>query len=386
MADTAEIRPFRIEIPESELHDLRDRLARTRWPFGVPADGWSRGIPADYLSELADYWSNGFDWGKEQAALNDIPQFVTEIDGQQIHFLHVRSPEPEALPLILTHGYPSSFVEYLDVIGPLSDPRSHGGDPADAFHLVIPTMPGFGYSTPIAEGGWPMARVGKAWAELMHRLGYERYGAQGGDVGAGVTGVLGGVAPDAVVGTHVSSDPRTLAAIVGEYVFVDEGTLSADELEHLESLKAKAAQGKGYLQLQSTRPQSLAYALSDSPAFQLGWIAEPFRAWTEQTPLRPYGVDRDRLLTNVSLYWFTGCGATAAHILYDNAHATDWVPPGPMPAGTAVFDADPIVRKVLDPAGEAAHWSEFDAGGHFPALEVPDLLVADLRAFFRPLR
>ncbi len=247
MTETAEVRPFRIEIPQSQLDDLRDRLARTRWPQEVPADGWSRGIPADYLAELADYWRTGFDWEKEQAKLNEIPQFVTEIDGQPIHFLHVRSPEPDALPLLLTHGYPSSFVEFLEVIGPLTDPRAHGGDASDAFHVVAPTMPGFGFSTPVTAGGWPMARVARAWAELMSRLGYERYGAHGGDVGAGVTGSLGGIAPDAVVGTHVTSDPKTLAAIVGEYVFVDESTLSAAELEHLAGLKARVAEGKGYL-------------------------------------------------------------------------------------------------------------------------------------------
>ena len=211
----AEIRPFRIEVPETDLDDLRDRLARTRWPDELPGVGWSRGVPLGYLKELAEYWRTDYDWRANEARLNGFPQFTTVIDGQVIHFLHVRSPEPDALPLVITHGYPSSIAEFADLIGPLTDPRGHGGDPADAFHVVVPSLPGFGFSSPLAETGWELARTAKAWVELMRRLGYERYGAHGGDVGAGVSGDLGIHDPDRVVGAHVTTDPTALALIGG---------------------------------------------------------------------------------------------------------------------------------------------------------------------------
>lgn len=386
MSEPGQVRPFRIEVPQEDVDDLRDRLARTRWPDMSLGDGWSRGIPQDRLQDLATYWATDYNWRAHEAALNAVPQFVTEIDGQRIHFGHLRSPNPDAIPLIITHGYPSSIVEFLDLIGPLTDPGSHGGDPNDAFHVVAPSLPGFGFSTPLADAGWHMVRTARAWAELMRRLGYRRYGAHGGDIGAGITGMLASVDPDVVIGTHITSDPLTLASIAGEYVPVDLSKLTGDERKRFEQLQEVAVEGKGYLQLQSTRPQSLAYGLADSPAFQLGWIAEPFRTWTEQTAQWPDGVDRDRLLTNISIYWFTRSGPSAAHVLYDNAHATEWLPPGNAPQAWAVFAADPIVRKLMDPDHAIAHWSEFERAGHFPALEVPDLLTADLRAFFRTVR
>ena len=231
-----------------------------------------------------------------------------------------------------------------------------------------------------------MARVARAWAELMRRLGYARYGTHGGDIGSGIAGMVAGVDAASVAGVHIVSDPRSVAAVVGEFVPVDLSVLTDDERQRLERLQSVAAEGKGYLQLQSTKPQSLAYALNDSPVFQLGWIAEPFHEWTEPRPDRPHGVDRDRLLTNVSLYWFTQSGPTAAHMLYDNAHSQEWVPSGDVPQGWAVFDADPLVRKLMDPERAMSHWTELDRGGHFPALEVPDLLIDDIRLFFRGLR
>jgi len=386
MTMQSEIRPFRIDIPQADLDDLRQRIGATRWPGDPAGPGWARGIPGEALRSLAEYWADGYDWRAEEARLNEIPQFVTEIDGQDIHFLHVRSPEPDALPLVLTHGYPSSIVEFIDLIDPLTDPRSHGGDAAEAFHVVVPSLPGFAFSTPLAQAGWPMARVARAWAELMRRLGYARYGTHGGDIGSGIAGMLAGVDAASVAGVHIVSDPRSVAAVVGEFVPVDLTVLTEDERQQLERLQSAAAEGKGYLQLQSTKPQSLAYALNDSPAFQLGWIAEPFHEWTEQRSDRPHGVDRDRLLTNVSLYWFTQSGPTAAHMLYDNAHSHEWVPSGDVPQGWAVFGADPLVRKLMDPGHTTSHWTEFERGGHFPALEVPDLLVDDLRMFFRKLR
>ena len=316
---------------------------------------------------------------------------MTTIDGQQIHFLHIRSPEPDALPLIVTHGYPSSVVEFTRVIGPLSDPRAHGGDPADAFHLVLPSVPGFGFSSPVREPGWQLARTARAWVELMRRLGYERYVAQGGDIGAGVTGMLGALDPQAVLATHVNSDPLG-TALIADRLGIDLEAFAASGLSEpdrgrVEFLSRYAAEGKGYLQLQSTRPQGIAYALTDSPVAQLVWIAEKFKEWTDPAAELPEdAVDRDQLLTNVSLYWFTRTGASAANFLYEAAHSSEWLAPSGTPQGWAVFAADGIIRRLLDPEHQVEHWSQFERGGHFAAMEAPDLLVEDVRAYFRRFR
>jgi pimeloyl-ACP methyl ester carboxylesterase len=388
MAD-AEIRPFRVEVSDEALDDLRNRLAGTRWPSEVPGAGWSRGVPLGYLKELAGYWRDGFDWRKQEAELNQVPQFTTVIDGQTIHFLHVRSPEPGALPLIVSHGYPGSVVEFLDLLGPLSDPRAHGGDPADAFHLVIPSLPGFAFSTPVTEPGWAMARTTRAWAELMARLGYDRYGAQGGDIGAGITGMLAGVDPGHLAGIHLNSDPLAVGAVaLPPAEQADAAAVTDAHRATLARMRQFQADGLGYLHLQTTRPQTIAYALNDSPVAQLAWIAEKFREWTDPAAELPEdAVDRDRLLTNVSLYWFTGSGASAAQFLYEAAHAHEWPGPSEVPQGWAVFAAtDDLVRRLIDPEEKLAHWSEFDRGGHFAAMETPDLLVDDVRAFFRARR
>ena len=388
MAD-AEIRPFQVQVSDEALDDLRSRLGGTRWPSEVPGAGWSRGVPLGYLKELAGYWRDGFDWRKQEAELNQVPQFTTEIDGQTIHFLHVRSPEPGALPLIVSHGYPGSVVEFLDLLGPLSDPRAHGGDPADAFHLVIPSLPGFGFSTPMTEPGWAMARTTRAWAELMARLGYDRYGAQGGDIGAGITGMLAGVDPGHLAGIHLNSDPLAVGAVaLPPAEQADAAAVTDAHRATLARMRQFQADGLGYLHLQTTRPQTIAYALNDSPVAQLAWIAEKFREWTDPAAELPEdAVDRDRLLTNVSLYWFTGSGASAAQFLYEAAHAHEWPGPSEVPQGWAVFAAtDDLVRRLIDPEEKLAHWSEFDRGGHFAAMETPDLLVDDVRAFFRARR
>jgi pimeloyl-ACP methyl ester carboxylesterase len=401
MDETTEIRPFRIDIPQADLDHLTDRLARTRWPDEPPGTGWSRGVPLDYLEELAAYWADGFDWRTQEARLNELPQFVTTIDGQDIHFLHVRSSEPSALPLLLTHGWPSSPVEFLKVIDPLTDPRASGGDPADAFHLVIPSLPGYGFSTPVREPGWGnLFRVAQAWAELMRRLGYGRYAVQGTDVGAGVAGMLAMVDADRVAGVHLTG---TSAGMPFGPPIELEGLSEADRAR-AERFNAYQEEQLGYLHLQATRPQTLAYALNDSPAGQLAWIVEKFHDWTDPTAELPTdAVDRDQLLTGVSVYWFTGSGASSAHATYEGMQAWREIaaqqakepgadeaahagagPSGP-PTGVAVFAADTTIRSRLDP-GRAMHWSEFDRGGHFPAMEAPDLLVGDVRAFFRPLR
>jgi epoxide hydrolase len=392
-----EIRPFCIDIPQADLDDLKNRLTRARWPQELPSVGWSRGVALDYLKELAEYWADGFDWRKQEEKLNEFPQFITTIDGQDIHFLHVRSPEPDALPLILTHGWPSSPVEFLKVIGLLTDPREHGGDPNDAFHVVIPSLPGYGFSTPVRETGWGnLFRVAQAWAELMNRLGYERYAVQGTDVGAGVAGMLAMVDPERVVGTHLTGTAAGMP--FGPSVDLD-GLSEADKARG-EQFNEFQTDGLGYLHMQATRPQTLAYSLNDSPVGQLAWIVEKFQEWTDPGAKLPEdAVDRDQMLTNVSIFWFTGGGASSAHATYEGMQAWremaaqqsqeagthESEQSGP-PTGVAVFAADNTIRSLMDPTGEIQHWSEFDCGGHFPAMEVPGLLAADIQTFFRDLR
>jgi pimeloyl-ACP methyl ester carboxylesterase len=394
MSTGTQIRSFRIDIPQADLDDLKLRLRHTRWPSELPGTGWSRGVPLDYLKALVAYWADGFDWRAQEAQLNDVPQFMTTIDGQGIHFFHAPSPDPSALPLILTHGWPSSPIEFLKVIGPLTDPRSHGGDPADAFHVVVPSLPGYGFSTPVRAQGWGnLFRVARAWAELMTRLGYARYAVHGTDVGSGVAGMLGMLDAQRIVGTHISG---TVAAFpFGPPLEVER--FSGTDRDRAERFNAFQADGLGYLHMQATRPQTLGYALNDSPVGQLAWIVDKFQAWTDLSAETPdKAVDRDQLLTIVSVYWFTGSGASSAHGTYEGMCAfremvaqqsqapsqLEAVPPGP-PQGVAVFAADTTIRGVMDPHGKIEHWSEFDRGGHFAAMEVPDLLVGDLRSFFR---
>ncbi|SDU44111.1 epoxide hydrolase family protein [Jiangella alkaliphila] len=379
-----DIRPFRIDISDADLAGLRDRLARTRWPVEVAGAGWERGVPLPYLKELTEYWRDGFDWRAAEAELNAHPQFVTTVDGQDLHFLHVRSANPDATPLLLVHGWPSSVVEFLDLIPLLTD----------EFHLVIPSLPGFGFS-PLSGPGWGnLFRVAGAVAELMSRLGYERFAAQGGDLGAGVVGMLAMLHPGRVIGTHVNGP--------SPYPFGPPAEL--DGLSDAEKVRAERfntfrEDGIGYLALQATRPQTLAYGLADSPVELLAWIAEKFREWTDPAAELPEdAVGRDRLLTNVSLYWFTGTGATAAHVLYEGMQAykqfmasageQEWSAeaPTPPPGAVAVFAADSSIRHLVDPMGTVVRWTEFDRGGHFAALEAPALLAADVKEFFATLR
>jgi len=384
MTNTNEIRPYRIDFPQSALDDLRDRLARTRWAGELPAAGWKRGVPVSYLKDLAEYWATGYDWRKHETELNEYPQFTTTIDGQNVHFLHVRSPEPAALPLVLTHGWPGSVVEFLDVIGPLTDPRTHGGDPADAFHLVIPSVPGFGLSGPTHEAGWDSHRIASAFAQLMSRLGYERYGAQGGDFGAFVSPDLGRVDPDHVIGVHVN------AATVGFIPFGDVDPAELAELTdaekaRLERMNWYLSDGNGYFQIQATRPQTLAYGLTDSPTGQLAWIVEKFKEWTHGD-LPEEAVDRDRILTNVMLYWLTATAGSSANLYYEGMHSGRWPTPSTVPTGVAVFAEDISIRRYAEQGNNIVHWSEFDRGGHFAALEAPEEFVGDVRSFFRGLR
>ncbi|MEV0185006.1 epoxide hydrolase family protein [Streptomyces sp. NPDC050625] len=388
------IRPHRLAIPESDLDDLNERLDRTRWPDELPGVGWAYGVPAGYLRELVRYWRHTYDWRAAEARLNTWPQFTTTIDGASVHFAHVRSPVPGATPLIITHGWPGSIVEFLDVVGPLTDPAAHGGDPADAFHVVVPSIPGFGLSGPTTDTGWEAGRVADAWAELMGRLGYERFGAQGGDWGAMISRELGRAHRDRVIGVHLNLLPGAQAT--SEPTEEELDALGPEERERtLASWRrwsAWSADGSAYALLHSTRPQTLAYGLTDSPVGQLAWIIEKFREWTDSGELPEEAIDRDLLLTNVMLYWLTGTGGSSARIYYERAHATGRAAapaePSTAPTALAVFPAEiqlPL-RHRAERTENLVRWTEFDRGGHFAAMEEPDLLVGDVRAFFRQLR
>ena len=391
---THEIEEFRVSIPQADLDDLADRLARTRWPSslpgaawdrGAPGAGWERGVPVGYLRELAEYWRDGFDWRAQEARLNSYPQYTTRIDGQKIHFLHVKSPEPDATPLLLLHGWPGSVVEFTRVIGPLSDPRSHGDGSAPAFDLVIPSLPGFGFSGPVTEPGWGSRRIAGALAELMARLGYERYGAQGGDFGAFVAPDLGRVDPGHVIGVHVNA--ATMGFIpFGDIPEQDLATFSPAEKERAQRLQGFLAEGNGYFQIQGTRPQTLSYGLTDSPAGQLAWIVEKFKEWTNTGHALPEdAIPRDEILADVSVYWFTGTAGSTANLYYESMHSGDWPTPSQVPTGVAVFAEDVAIRRYAERANNIVHWSDFDTGGHFAALETPGLLVQDIRTFFASL-
>lgn len=362
-----EIRPFRVEIPQADLDDLKERLARTRWPEELPGVGWEYGIPVERVRQLAERWRDGFDWREHEAALNRYPQYTTEIDGQNVHFLHVRSGNPDALPLILTHGWPGSVLEFLDVIEPLS---------AD-FHLVIPSIPGFGFSGPTRERGWGLHRIARAWAVLMERLGYRRYGAQGGDFGAGISQALGEVDPEHVVGVHVNYLPVRPPATQEE-----EDALTDEERRRIAGIRQFIAQRPGYQAVHAQRPQTVSYALTDSPVGLLAWIAEKFTEWVDPQSK----IDDDRILADISIYWLTATAGSSARLAKESPPGTPARPS--VPVGVAVFahDITLSVRPLAEKDRKIVHWSEFDRGGHFAAMEVPDLFAEDVRAFFVSLR
>jgi len=336
------IEEFRIDIPRAELDDLRDRLGRTRWPDQLPGAGWDYGIALDDVRELAEYWRTGYDWRVHERRLNSFPQFITEIDGQVVHFLHVRSASPEAMPLIMTHGWPGSVVEFMEIIGPLTDPGAHGGDPGDAFHMVVPSIPGFGFSGPTRERGWNVTRVARAWDSLMGRLGYQRYGAQGGDWGSAISRELGVIVPERMIGVHLN--------MLSPYVSGDlPADLSDSDRARVERLRRFRLTGGGLA-----------------------------------------AVDRDQMLTNISVYWLTRTAGSSARLYYEAARSRAVGPPAPStaPTGVAVFPEEIAapVRRLAEQTNNIVHWSEFDRGGHFAAMEEPDLLIGDVREFFRPLR
>jgi epoxide hydrolase len=377
------IKPFQINVPQSDLDDLQGRLARTRWPDEPTGADWSYGTPVAYVRELAEYWRTRYDWRAQEARLNEFPQFSTEIDGQNVHFMHVGSPEPGTLPLILTHGWPGSIVEFLEVIGPLTDPRAHGAEPTDAFHVVVPSPPGFGFSGPTRQTGWTVARVAEVWAELMRQLGYSRYVAHGGDFGALISRQLGLAHPENVIALHVTQ-------IYSAGATAENADFSVEaEKRSVEAGYRYEYELGGYAAIQGTRPQLIAYGLTDSPVAQLAWIADIFKEWTDSSDVPEDAVDREALLTNVMLYWLTGTAGSSAR--YYKEGLETWgepEPPSPVPTAVAVFPRDNFVpiRRLAEANHNIVRWTEFDRGGHFAAMEEPDLVIGDLRESFRDFR
>ena len=377
------MREFRIDVPESELDDLRDRLVRTRWPDAETASGWNQGVPLEYARELCDHWARRYDWRRCEAELNALPQFRTGLDGGgddsvEVHLLHVRSRHAGALPLLLTHGWPGSIIEFLGVIDALTDPP----DPRDAFHLVIPSLPGYGFSGKPTVPGWGVERIATAWAQLMDRLGYDRYAAQGGDWGAMITSALGTGAPENLVGIHLTM-PMAAPPPEGE-----GSPLTPAEQEALASRKTFQKVGTGYSSEQSTRPQTLGYGLADSPSGQCMWVVEKFWDWTDCAGHPENVISRDRLLDNVMLYWLPGAGASSAR-LYWESYKRRRMDEVPVPTGVTLFPQELIrlprhwiERRYTD----LRHWGEPAVGGHFAAMEQPDVFVDELRTFFRELR
>jgi epoxide hydrolase len=373
--------PFRLDVPDADLDDLRTRLRRTRWPERETVDDWSQGVPLAYVQDVCAYWADAYDWRATETRLNALAQFRTRLDGLAVHFIHVRSPEPAALPLVVTHGWPGSVVEFLKVIGPLSDPRSHGGDPADAFHIVCPSLPGYGWSDKPERTGWSTARIADAWATLMARLGYERYGAQGGDWGAAVTTHIGARDASHCAGIHVNMPivrPRP----------EDMQDMSSREQEAIADARKHNDWGTGYSKEQSTRPQTLGYGLVDSPAGQAAWILEKFWAWTDCDGHPENVLSRDELLDNVMHYWLPGAGASSARLYWESftSMAGD---PVDIPTGVSIFPKEifrPSQRWAERNYRDIRQWHELDKGGHFAAFEQPDLFVDEVRSFFRLVR
>jgi pimeloyl-ACP methyl ester carboxylesterase len=379
----ASIVPFRIAVSAAELEDLQRRLATVRWPPEAPGAGWEDGVPLGYLRELAEYWRTTYDWRRHEARLNSFAQFTTEIDGARVHFLHVRSAEPDALPLIVTHGWPGSIAEFIHVIGPLADPRAHGGDPGDAFHVVAPSIPGYGFSGPTRAPGWDVARVARAWAELMSRLGYQRYGAQGGDWGSAVSQQLARVAAGHIVGLHLN-----LLMTAQPAAGPGPADLSGADHRAAQSLIEFRTWRSGYQLVNATQSQTLAYALTDSPVGQLAWIVDKMMEWSAARHAPEEAVDRDLILTNVMLYWLTRTAGSSARLYKTLTSAQPPATRIEAPTAVAVFPSDIAqpVRAWAQQQANVVRWTEFEHGGHFAALEAPNPLVHDIRAFFRRLR
>ncbi|WP_460697042.1 epoxide hydrolase family protein [Nocardia thraciensis] len=373
--ESTEIRPFRIAIPQTDLDDLRRRLAETRWAPQLPGVGRERGVPVAELRALAQYWRSEFDWRAQEARLNEFPQFRTEIDGTDVHFLHVRSGEPEALPLVLNHGWPNSFVEFMELIGRLTDPRAHGDDPARAFHVVVPSVPGYGFSAAPRDTDWSAERVAGMWVELMARLGYGRYGVQGGDFGSYVATAMAAAAPDRVTGLYITGGlgfptPQDLPELTDAERATYQALMSADWMN-----------GVDHHALLRSAPQTFSYGWNDSPVAALGWMLQKFHDFSAAGALDE-AIDRDALLTNASLYWFTETFGTSAWSYYATGEFA-W-PTGSATVPTGVYSGDaPSIRRLAERTAKIVHWPQGNpAGHHFIAMDRPDAYATDLRTFF----
>ena len=376
---STDVRPYTIAVADDVLDDLQRRLRNTRWPDAQVVDDWTQGVPLAYVQDLCRYWADEYDWRAREALLNRFDQYITEIDGLDIHFLHVRSPHEDAIPLLLSHGWPGSIVEFNKVIEPLTNPTAFGGDAADAFHVVVPSLPGFGFSGKPTETGWGVERIGAAFTQLMARLGYDRYVAQGGDWGSAITAVAGSIDPQHCAAIHLTLAMSTRP----------KGDPSTpEELRALDRLSYYMQWDSGYSTQQKSRPQTLGYGLSDSPAGQLAWIIEKFYAWTDCDGHPENAIGRDDLLDNVMLYWATGSATSSARIYWES-FGRGTRPHVEVPTGFAVYPKEifpPVRAWVGEIYPNVQYWREYDKGGHFAAFEVPDTFVADLRNFFRLVR
>ncbi|MEV0611928.1 epoxide hydrolase family protein [Nonomuraea sp. NPDC050404] len=375
-----DITPFHLDIPQSELDDLNQRLRSARWPDELPGVGWDYGVAAGYLGELATYWRDGYDWRAHERRHNTFPQFTTEIDGQHVYFLHARSPRQDATPLILLHGWPSTVADFLDLVGPLTDPGAHGNGDAPAFHVVIPALPGFGLSGPTRERGWGITRIAGAWAELMSRFGYGRYLVQGGDFGGLIAPEMARIAPGNVIGVHVNALVTAADWSSGD----PAAGLGEQAAEQLRAADEEWQERSGYATIQSTRPQTLAYALTDSPlgllAWNLEWFVDYDPARTQQT-----AIDRDAILTNVTIYWLTRTAGSSARLYKEAGDAFYGGERSGVPTAVAVFPGDGTIRALAEKSHDIVRWTTYDRGGHFASLQAPDLLLDDIRAFRRQL-
>jgi epoxide hydrolase len=371
-----QLQPFRIHVPDDVLDDLRSRLSRTRWPEAECVDDWSQGIPLEYTRSLADYWANEYDWRSREAALNRFNQFTTEIDGLDIHFIHQRSPHADAFPVVFTHGWPGSIVEFHKVIDPLTNPTAHGGRAEDALHVVCPSLPGYGFSGKPNRTGWGVEKIANAWDQLMVSLGYNRYGAQGGDWGSAVTTQLGRN------GAHCAAIHLNMP--VGRPTKESLANPTEEEKQALAALAQHRSTGTGYSKQQSTRPQTLGYGLADSPVGQMAWIVEKFWAWMDCDGHPENVLTKDELLDNVMMYWVTDSGASSARLYWESFKAWGSMSRVELPTGIAAFPGEilPAPRSWCEPVYNITHWTTMPRGGHFAAFEQPELFVDDVRAFF----